>query len=365
MLDGAKVCVNGIDMSATLSDGSHNSKRYVGAGESISIESEAPFGAFYVEWGSVPGEYEVLWESGSMICGQEGFLHDYVRLPEAVQSLEFVFNDGSAVSVCELQPYTMGQAPDDVQDWLPPCAEADMWVFPIHSDDDALFFGALISYYAIERGLNVQTAFMVEHRGYPGRDHERLNGLWEMGIRNYPILGKACDSETWDKNEAMHIYAPYDICRWQTELIRRFRPLVVVGHDLNGEYGNGGHKVNAHYLTLAVDEAADPEKYPESAGIYGVWDTPKLYLHLYEESQVILDVYTPLTNDVQSRSPFQIAQDAFKHHESQQKWGFRVGGEDKPDYDCRLFGLYRTLVGPDTVNDIMDNIDADSLRPQK
>ena len=105
-----------------------------------------------------------------------------------------------------------------------------------------LFFGALLSYYAIERQLKVQTAFMVEHRGDPQRDHERLNGLWEMGVRHYPILGTAPDTKETQLHAAKVFYASSNIEQWQVEQIRRFKPMVIVGHDLKGEYGNGGHK---------------------------------------------------------------------------------------------------------------------------
>ena len=116
-----------------------------------------------------------------------------------------------------------------------------------------------------------------------------------MGVRHYPILGGAPDTDSMNFNECVNYYASSDILGWQVEQIRKFRPLVVVGHDLDGEYGNGGHKVNAYYLTEAVVYAADETYDSESAKVYGVWDTPKLYLHLYEENAWMLDVNTSLS----------------------------------------------------------------------
>jgi len=198
---------------------------------------------------------------------------------------------------------------------------------------------------------------MVEHRGYPERDHERLNGLWEMGVRHYPILGTAPDTSETQFHTAMSFYSSSNIEQWQVEQIRRFKPMVVVGHDLKGEYGNGGHKVNAHFLVQAVESAADTEQFPESAQQYGIWDTPKLYLHLYEENEIVLDVNTSLTNDPEGRTPFEIAVAAYRFHKSQHYTSYKVRQDGSRMYDCRFFGLYRTLVGYDTVPDIMEHID--------
>ena len=344
------------NLTHILSDSSHWSRQAFSASQTLAVESEKPFSSLYIQWDLVPGTYAIVWDGGSLECGLYGFLHEYIRLPEAVTRVEFVFTTGERHSLCDIQVLTEGVAPEGVQDWQPPCEEADILVFPTHSDDDVLFFGPLISYYTIERGLTVQTAFMVEHTYYPERNHERLNGLWTMGVRNYPILGTAPDTDTHNINEAMSYYAASNIEAWQVEQIRRFRPLVVVGHDFNGEYGNGGHKVNAYYLARAIESSSDPEQFPESAEIYGTWDTPKLYVHLHPENEILLDVYSPMEHDPQGRSPFQVAVDAFKCHVSQHKWGYRVETERR-SYDCRPFGLYRTLVGDDTTADIMENID--------
>lgn len=362
IIDGFQILIDGVNYSNVLSDDSYWSKRYVRSHQQLAVESQTAFSAVYIEWDELPGSYSIVWDGGSVECGQNGFFHEYIRLPEPVNRAEIEFTSGDVHIVCDIDIFTEGRAPDGVQDWLPPCEEADILVFPTHSDDDALFFGPLISYYAIERELTVQTAFMVEHHGYPERNHERLNGLWEMGVRHYPILGTAPDTATHNMYEAMNYYAASNIEQWQVEQIRRFKPLVAVGHDLEGEYGNAGHKVNACYLVTAVEAAADETKYPESAQRYGLWETPKLYLHLYEENEIILDVNVALENDPEGRTPFEIATEAFQCHASQIKYGFRVQQNEWRANDCRPFGLYRTLVGYDTVADIMENVDPEQWR---
>lgn len=331
-----------------MSNGFHSSQQ-------LTVESEEPFSALYIRWDVHPGTFTLVWDGGSLECGAEGFLHDYIRLPEAVDSISFAFEEEGTHYISEMGLYTYGLAPEGVQDWLAPCEMADILVFPTHADDDVLFFGGAISYYAVEKELAVQTAFMTDHYYEPFRNHERLDGLWEMGVRHYPIVGTARDYYTMSLNEAANYHVNDGVLEWQVQQIRRFKPLVILGHDLEGEYGHGQHKLNAHYLVQAVDLAAQVLQFPMLSREYGIWDTPKLYLHLYEENQIGFDVNTPLENDPEGRNPFAIAQEAYKCHVSQQQYDFAVSQDPDSTMDCTRFGLYRTLVGYDTGSDMMEH----------
>lgn len=349
----------GSDRQATLTDGTLVTRLALDGGEALSLSSAQPIGGVYLTWYNNPTAYTLLWDGGEL-RREDGYLHAYVSLPQAVTQL--TLQGGGDLS--ELRLFTAGSVPDGVQDWQPPLAQADILAFPTHSDDDALFFGAAMSYYAIERGLGVQTCFMVEHRDIDRR-HERLNGLWEMGIRHYPVIGPGTDVYATNLGSALqyHERKQEDILSWQVEQLRRFQPLVVLGHDLKGEYGHGQHMVNAHYLTQAVELAADESQYPESAARWGTWDTPKLYLHMYGENTVYLDVETPLTADPEGRSPYEIAQAGYRHHRSQQGTGFYVSkGNGLRRFDSRCWGLYRSLVGADPQPDLLSGIDAGQWR---
>lgn len=351
---GVRITLDGTDIAWQLDEAEGYEPVGIPSSQALAVESETPFSALYIIWDKLPGRFTLTWEGGSLVCGEEGFLHDYIRLPEAVTSVSFEFEEEAYRYICRMGAYTYGTAPDGVQDWLAPCETADILAFPTHADDDVLFFGAVLSHYAIEEGLAVQTAFMTDHYYEPFRNHERLNGLWELGIRHYPILGTARDFYTMDLTEAANYHANDGILEWQVELIRRFDPLVILGHDIDGEYGHGQHKLNTHYLIQAVEQAADARLYPMIAVKYGLWDTPKLYLHLYAENGVVFDVNTALNNDPQGRTPFEIAQDAFECHVSQYNY-FSVSQNPYSEMDCTRFGLYRTLVGEDTGSDLMEH----------
>ncbi len=354
---GYNVLLGMSDVTQFVSDSNHLSYRTVFSEQTLSVRSEKAVGSVYLEWFSLPGEYLISWEGGSVQCGSEGFLHDYIRFPEEVFEFSFVFFGEDPKKLCDIELYTSGASPSDVQDWQLPCERADILFFPTHADDDVVFFGPLISYYSIERGFDVQTAFMVDHYRYPERNHERLNALWEMGVRHYPVIFTAPDYGEKSLYDALLYYKDYDIVGWQMDTIRRFQPMVVVGHDIDGEYGNGGHKVNTYYLIQAVELASDPEQYPDSASLYGVWDTPKFYLHYYEENDWLFDVNTPMIHDPQGRTPFEVAQDATLYHASQFIYPQTMSqDESRFGWNCRPYGLYRSLVGYDTVADLMQNI---------
>lgn len=351
---GVLITLDGEDITGRVAEADYHQSVSVYTGQTLAVESKTPFSALYIIWDSHPGMFALEWDGGSLECGAEGFLHDYIRLPEAVSSLSFVFEEEEDHAVMQIGAYTYGTAPEGVQDWLPPCETADILAFPTHADDDALFFGAVLSYYAIEEELAVQTAFMTDHRYEPFRNHERLDGLWELGIRHYPIVGTARDIYTMSLQEAANYHVNDGILEWQVRLIRRFKPLVILGHDPEGEYGHGQHQYNTYCLVQAVEQAADAGYYPWAALEYGLWDTPKLYLHLYEENTITFDVNTVLEKDPEGRTPFEIAEDAYDCHVSQAGY-FAVSQNPYSVMDCTRFGLYRTVVGDDTGADMMEH----------
>jgi hypothetical protein len=144
------------------------------------------------------------------------------------------------------------------------------------------------------------------------------------------------------------------VLAFQVEMLRRFKPVVVVGQDLNGEYGHGAHKLNALTLTEALDLSGDGKNFPQTAAAYGVWDVPKAYLHLYAENGLVMDWDIPLSR-FGGRTAFEMAVEGFAKHVSQQPYfSVRQSGTWQ---DCRKFGLYRSTVGPDVEkNDLFENI---------
>ncbi|MBP5781513.1 MAG: hypothetical protein J6X34_09825, partial [Clostridia bacterium] len=129
-----------------------------------------------------------------------------------------------------------------------------------------------------------------------------------------------------------------------------------VGHDFEGEYGHGAHRVNGTTLQISVPDAADPSKFPESFEKYGAWDTPKFYSHLYNrDNGVIIEWGDMPLSAFGGKTALEMAKEGYKLHESQQYTRFRVMTDGYGD--CRQFGLYRTTVGEDVKkNDLLEHI---------
>lgn len=151
------------------------------------------------------------------------------------------------------------------------------------------------------------------------------------------------------------------------EQLRRFKPLVAVGHDINGEYGHGMHMVYTDRLIAALEVSGDESVFPELAEKYGVWDVPKTYLHLYEENAIALDYDHPLAT-FDGMTAFEVSQKlGYPCHESQQYTWFTgwINGKSEQitkatqisKYNPCKFGLYRSTVGEDVEkNDFLENL---------
>ena len=227
-------------------------------------------------------------------------------------------------------------------------------MLPTHSDDDHLYFGGTMPYYGAELGMRVQVAYITNHWGEPVRTHELLNGLWTVGITAYPVISDFKDKYTDSLETARDIYDSDEMRGYIVELIRRFKPYVLLAHDLQGEYGHGAHMLSALLVTEAVQISMDDTHYPDSAQKYGTWDVPKTYLHNYEENQICMEWDKPLDR-FGGKTGFEMAKEGFACHESQLKYDLAVIKNGRSS--CRFFGLYRSIVGTDVKgDDFFENI---------
>ena len=273
-------------------------------GAILTITSDSPMGALYLMFDLEYGPYTITDnESGNvMTAGQNLFLHEYVDLlagfGKSTSSVTIRFEKG-AVHLGEIRAFVPGAEPTDVQIWDAPLdGRADLMLLSTHGDDEQLFFAGLLPYYAGELDYNVQVVYFTNHRPYC-RPHEMLNGLWAVGVRNYPVFGDQIDFLDKSMEKTYMIYAACGYPRekmlgFVVDQIRRFRPMVIVGHDFKGEYGHGMHMVYSDLLKDALEISADPTAYPDSANQYGTWDVPKTYIHLYQENPIVLDYDKPL-----------------------------------------------------------------------
>ena len=282
-----------------------------------------------------------------------GFYADAVTLPPEARQviLSMTGKDNWVRNLCV---YDANHPDNAVQQWQPVADKLDLMIFSPHQDDELLFFGGTIPY-ACHQGLDVGVVYMADC----GRDRyaEALDGLWTAGLRNHPIF------MNWSDQRVKNLEVATEVWHWNgvdpqrevVRLLRRYRPEVIVGPDLEGEYGHMQHRLTAKLVADAIPLAMDAGYDPESAEAYGVWEVKKVYLHLYPENRIEMDWERPFSPD-SPISPIFLAQEAYDKHVSQHRnHGMNRDGKN---YDNKIFGLYYTTVGSDEAkNDFFEHID--------
>ena len=339
-----------------LTDDSHYTSVKFNQNDTITVSSKdgAPIHGLYVSWDSQPVAWVLTTDGGDISCGANGFLHEYIPLETPSASVT-IHIPADSVRVDCIRIFSDGDLPHDVQVWNPPCDRADIMVVSSHSDDEILFFGGVLPTYSYLYDADIQVVYMCEFwTTTKVREHEKLDGLWEAGIRNYPTCGNFYDKYAEDAKEAKKKYEYDSLVAFLVEEIREFQPQVLVTHDIYGEYGHGFHILTCQALMDAVEFAADGSMYPESKELFGIWNTPKTYLHIFPANTIKLDLHIPIEEDYAGRTALEILKEAYKKHDSQQWCRFYVS--DDYEHSCADYGLYRTLVGPDTTNDLLCNL---------
>lgn len=296
------------------------------------------------------------------VLSTDGILHDYVDLQQVLghvpQAVTVTFSSGEA-ALNELRLFSPGELPGWVQRWNTiPEGGADLLLLSTHGDDEQLFFAGLLPWYAGEQGKRVQVVYFTDHRNLTScRVHEMLDGLWAVGVRDYPVFGPYDDYYTFDREDAYRHYEQtghprQELLGFVTEQLRRYRPLVAVGHDRLGEYGHGMHQLTADLLMEAVQISSEPDAFPEQDQRYGSWLVPKTYLHLYPENRITMNWDIPLAH-FQGLTAYQLTKErGFPCHASQIKdfaWYFRGAdlASQVEQYSPCQYGLYQTSVGTD------------------
>ena len=339
----------------------------------VIVSSEKPMYGLYLCFQKMPDSYVIQKQSGdSWVTVAEGgsprFHHAFFEL-DGLKKVRILstMEKKNTMGFNEIFAFGEGEVPDWVQRWEKPAEKADILFLVTHPDDDVLFMGSAITYYAAEEKRNVQVAYLTYSN--TTRRSEALNGLWAMGVRHYPEIGGFADkySKPSKIEQAYKDMGGQDkVLGWVTELYRKYRPEVVVTQDADGEYGHPQHEMLVDAAVKCWDKAADGNAFRESADRYGAWEVKKLYLHLYgsEADSTAFNWDVPLAS-MGGRTANEAAEDAFKLHETQAGKGNKFNGVRVPfsvaeygvkRYPNNRFGLYSTRVGQDeTHTDFLEN----------
>lgn len=267
----------------------------------------------------------------------------YLDVPEGAYGIRLTVE--SPCRMTEWQVYAKDRIPENLQRWEPAPEKCDIMLVVAHSDDELVMMGGIIPTYAAERGNAVQVVYCYVPE--MDRHGEALDGLWYSGMRTLPTFFQITDEHRLEFHRKI------------TEQIRKYKPEVVITHDLNGEYGNPGHKLVSRETCHAVASASDPKAFLDSAKKYGTWEVKKFYVHLYKENPIVMDFDTPLQSH-NGMTAFEVAQEAYAFHKSQRSDWLKQLRSNR--WDCRKYGLYSSTVGEDVQkNDFLENIPRELL----
>ena len=321
----------------------------------VDIPNEISVAGIMVDWFKEPKGYNIAAKdqmgkvlNAYSLSDRFGSIRDYFVVDKNVKSIT-ISKLGTEDKVSEITIYSTGALPKDVQIWESPVNKADLMVICAHQDDEFLFMGGAIPYYQGEKNLVV---FYMANCGRTRRG-EALDGLWTIGMHNYPVFACFPDVRTKTLQQCMDAWGNEKAVEILVKNIRKFKPDVIVTHDENGEYGHGAHSFTAYAVKKAVEKSADPDQYRESAQQYGAWQVKKLYLHLYNKNQIQLDWNKPMTK-FDGYTALEMASIGFSKHVSQQK---NHSMKEGILYDNQKFGLAFTAVGLDSKkDDFFENI---------
>ena len=343
----------------------------------VVISSDKPIYGLYLCFQKMPDTYVIQKQSGDQWVtvaegGSPRFHHAFFEL-DGLKKVRILstMDKKNIMGFNEIFTFGEGEVPDWVQKWQEPSGKTDILFLATHPDDDVLFLGSAITYYASEAKKNVQVAYLTPSN--TTRRSEGLNGLWRMGVRTYPEFGAFSDKySTPAKLEQAYkdMGGQDNVLGWVTELYRKYKPEVVVTQAVDGEYGHPQHVMLVDAAMKCWDKAADGTAYPESASAWGTWEVKKLYLHLYgsEAESTAFNWDVPLAS-MDGKTANEVAEDAFSLHVTQAGKGNKFKGVRVPfsvaeygvkRYPNNRFGLYATRVGQDELHtDFLEHIESE------
>lgn len=303
-----------------------------------------------------------------------------MRMPLSICSISAFLLVGGSSDAQQPESIYPAHCKQNLQNWEPYPDKSDLMVFTAHPDDEGIFFGGALPYYTQVKNKSTILIGMVGFTNPANYDRveELERAAWHYGVRHQPVnfrysLETGNRLQDMTSQEDLRLVAE----RVATE-IRRYKPDVLLTHDFNGEYGHIEHQVTADAVAMAYDIAADP-----TVPLEGLqpWQSQKLYIHRYNHPGGSDPVPSPTVNpstgyiyhsweetfpELGGKSSREIAiegcqchQDAIKVWPDLQVSSRHVVGEQFDGHHSEDWGLYRSEVGPDSIDsDFFQNVEA-------
>ena len=117
----------------------------------ITLESDTAIGGIWLRYNAAP--VNGFLDDNKKIA-ENGFWSEYIEIGKS--NATFTFEE---VTLCEINVYSEGELPAEVQRWEVAQNETDIMLFSAHSDDDQLFFAGLVPYYTARGDVDVKVCF--------------------------------------------------------------------------------------------------------------------------------------------------------------------------------------------------------------
>ena len=271
-------------------------------------------------------------------------------------------------------------------EWNPTPDKVDVLVISTHPDDEGIFMGSVLPYITQVRQvealhLSMTSGDWLAANGAPDwrREQELRAADWVYGFRNEPLFARFRDAPTKTLDDTWDYWADGQLdgddvaegraaaTLYIAEQIRRYQPEVLVVSDLDGEYGHNNHRATSIAAADAYELAMNP-----TLDIDGLdaWQPKKYYIHQSEANGLgttgydfVNWLFHDYTEDVSidtdgdgipDATPHEIADLGLDEHVSQGQPDvstvFRTG-ENYDGHHTEWWGLYRSTVGADTLQD--------------
>lgn len=255
--------------------------------------------------------------------------------------------------ICEVKVYSQGDLPAEVANWSQPYVKTDLMLVCAYPGDEFVSFGGLLPYYAIEGENRVQVVYTT--RADRERKAENQEALWLLGMTNHPVYLDLSAADVDSAEELLRLWGGREeLVGVMVETIRRCKPEVIVSHDIDSR--DPRRQLTAMLMQYAIDAAADPAQYSESAETHGVWQVKKLYLLGGGDDSIDFVWGTP-SEALGGLSPIESAALAFDSYEDFR--GKYTIAEFDAEGDTSVYSLVFSMLGGDTRHDtFFENVPA-------
>ncbi|MCR5073441.1 MAG: phosphodiester glycosidase family protein [Clostridiales bacterium] len=231
-----------------------------------------------------------------------------------------------------------------------PPESCDLMVFISHPGDEVTFFSGLLATYAGEYGYSTRVIYLT--CGSEELRTRSTEALKMLGVTLAPeyLDFPAAYFDTY--SHALNSIKNNTLPGLFVELIRKYKPTIVVTHEIDGEYGHGMHTLCAKKVVEAVGQSGNVKRLVKSAKKYGAHTVSRLWLHgLNAEGALTIDRCVPLAF-AEGKTALELDNELYAGYAEGQKYTVNI---DNNVYTQPYYVLYGTEV--EKLSSLFDGLD--------